>query len=46
LFLLGGVWWQIHLWAGGIVLAGVTGWLVSYLIVPTLPAGTHEAPVA
>ncbi len=46
LFLLGGVWWQIHLWAGGIVLAGVTGWLVSYLMVPTLPARTHEEPVA
>src|SRR6266851_4175154 len=46
LFLLGGVWWQIHLWAGGIVLAGVTGWLVSYLTVPTRSAGTHEEPVA
>jgi len=34
LLMLGGIWWPIHLWAGGIALAGVTGWLMSYLIVP------------
>ncbi len=34
LLMLGGVWWPIHLWAGGIVLSGVTGWLMSYLIIP------------
>jgi hypothetical protein len=34
LLLLGGIWWPIHLWAGGIALAGVTGWLMSYLILP------------
>lgn len=29
-----GVWWTIHLWAGAVFLAGVTGLLLSYLIVP------------
>ena len=32
--MVGGIWWPIHLWAGGIALAGVTGWLMSYLILP------------
>ena len=26
--------WSIHLWAGSIVLAGIIGWLISYLFVP------------
>ncbi len=30
----GGIAWVIHLWAGSIVLAGITGWLVSYLVLP------------
>jgi len=34
LLVVGGIWWPIHLWAGGIALAGVTGWLMSYLIAP------------
>jgi hypothetical protein len=34
LMMLGGIWWPIHLWAGGIILAGVTGWLMSFLILP------------
>ncbi len=34
LALLGGVWWPIPLWTGAIVISGVVGWLVSYLIVP------------
>jgi hypothetical protein len=34
LLIVGGIWWPIHLWAGGIALAGVTGWLLSYLILP------------
>jgi hypothetical protein len=29
-----GVWWPIHLWTGTIVLAGVTGWLVSLVVLP------------
>lgn len=32
--MLEGVWWPIHVWAGGIVLAGVIGWLISYLPLP------------
>jgi len=35
LFLLGGVWWPTPLWTGAIVLAGITGGLVGYLMVPT-----------
>ncbi len=30
----GGIAWVIHLWAGSIVLAGITGWLVSYVVLP------------
>jgi len=29
-----GVWWSIHLWMGSILLAGVVGWLLSYLVAP------------
>jgi hypothetical protein len=32
-----GIWWSIHLWLGSVVLAGITGWLLSYLAVP--PSG-------
>jgi len=42
LLLVGGIWWPIHLWAGGIALASVTGWLMSYLIVPpAIPEATQ-----
>lgn len=35
-----GVWWSVHLWTGTIVMAGLVGWLMSYLLVPPfLPAG-------
>ncbi|MGH2400372.1 MAG: hypothetical protein ACRDF6_11045, partial [bacterium] len=30
----GGIWWRVHLWMGAITLAGITGWLLSYLVVP------------
>lgn len=33
IFLTSGTWWSIHLWAGAIVMAGITGFLLSYLIV-------------
>jgi hypothetical protein len=40
---LGGVWWPIPLWTGAIVLTGIVGWLVSYLIVPpALPVTANE----
>ena len=29
-----GTWWSVHMWTGAIVLAGITGLLVSYLVVP------------
>jgi hypothetical protein len=29
-----GIAWSVHLWAGSIVLAGVAGWLLSYLVLP------------
>jgi hypothetical protein len=32
--MLHGIAWVIHLWVGSIVLAGVVGLLLSYLLVP------------
>jgi membrane protein YqaA with SNARE-associated domain len=34
LLLMKGWWWSVHVWTGGIVLAGLVGWLLSYLILP------------
>ncbi len=34
LLVQGGVWWRAHVWVGSIVIAGLTGWFVSYLVVP------------
>ena len=34
LLLLKGFWWSVHLWTGAIVLAGLAGLLLSYLVVP------------
>jgi len=34
LLLTRGIGWSIHLWPGSIVIAGVVGWLLSYLLVP------------
>lgn len=34
LMLTGGIWWTIHFWVGTTALAGVAGWLLSYLVVP------------
>jgi hypothetical protein len=30
-----GLWWSIHMWTGAIVLTGVMGWLMSYLVIPS-----------
>jgi hypothetical protein len=30
-----GLWWNVHLWTGAVVLCGVVGWLVSYLVAPS-----------
>ena len=32
-----GIWWPFHVWTGAIVIAGVTGLLISYLAVPPTP---------
>ncbi|MEA2591213.1 MAG: hypothetical protein QOD62_1044 [Actinomycetota bacterium] len=29
-----GIWWSIHLWLGSVAVAGITGWLLSYVAVP------------
>jgi hypothetical protein len=29
-----GVWWSVPLWSGAIALAGVVGWLASWLVIP------------
>jgi hypothetical protein len=29
-----GIVWSVHLWAGSITLAGIAGWLLSYLLMP------------
>jgi hypothetical protein len=34
LHLIHGIWWSVHVWAGVIGVAGLVGWLVSYLVVP------------
>ncbi len=44
--LLARIAWSLHLWTGAIVLAGITGLLLSYLLVPpVLPEGAAEAPL-
>ncbi len=30
----GGIWWSLHFWTGAVVMAGVVGWLLSYLVCP------------
>jgi hypothetical protein len=46
LLLLGGIWWSVHVWVGAVTFAGVTGWLVSYLVVPpAIPAVAERAEV-
>lgn len=42
--LTAGIWWSIHLWIGAIILAGVVGLLLSYLLVP--PAAPRDQAVA
>ena len=42
---IGGIWWSVPVWSGSIVLAGIAGWLLSYLMAPPkslLHAGTEE----
>jgi hypothetical protein len=34
LMLTEGIAWSVHLWTGSIILAGIAGWLLSYLLLP------------
>ncbi|MGH2687518.1 MAG: hypothetical protein ACRDKW_01735, partial [Actinomycetota bacterium] len=38
----GGIGWTIHMWTGAIVIPGIVGWLLSYLVVPPVRA-EHRA---
>ena len=29
-----GIWWSVHLWTGSIAIAGMVGWLLSYVFLP------------
>lgn len=42
LMLTEGIAWSIHLWVGSIVLAGLAGWLLSYLLL--LPRSSEDSP--
>ena len=42
LMLSGRIWWSVHVWTGAVVLAGIVGWLVSYVLVP--PGAPAERP--
>lgn len=42
LFLREGLRWRIHTWGGGIVLAGVTGLFLSYLMIPPALPGEEK----
>jgi hypothetical protein len=41
-----GISWSVHFWAGSIVLAGITGFLLSYVVFPPLtPMEKQEEPL-
>lgn len=37
LLVTGGLWWDLPVWTGAILLAGITGWLLSYAFVSPIP---------
>jgi hypothetical protein len=39
-----GIIWTVHLWMGSIVIAGISGWLLSYLMAPPAPAADEASP--
>jgi hypothetical protein len=45
LMLTQGIGWSIHLWTGSIVLAGVVGLLLSYLIIPPLTTSAFSVRI-
>ena len=36
-----GIWWSIHLWLGSVVIAGIAGWLLSYVAAPPAPGAAR-----
>jgi hypothetical protein len=41
-----GLWWPVHLWTGCIAIAGITGWLLSYVFFPPISMRIPEAAPA
>ena len=41
-----GIWWSIHLWLGSVAVAGITGWLLSYVALPPAMPGATPPPAA
>jgi hypothetical protein len=41
-----GISWSIHLWLGSVAVAGITGWLLSYVALPPAMPGAGAAPAA
>lgn len=41
LMVTGGIWWPVSLWTGAVVVAGITGWLQSYVSVPSAFPDSH-----
>jgi hypothetical protein len=39
-----GIWWSVHVWTGAIILAGIAGWLLSYLVVATRVSQEDDLP--
>jgi hypothetical protein len=37
-----GVWWSVHLWTGAVVMAGIVGVLLSYMLVPSPALANNE----
>ena len=42
LVISGGIYWSVHLWTGSIVMAGIVGVLLSYLLVPPQVTGSSQ----
>jgi hypothetical protein len=46
LIVTSGIGWSVHLWTGSIVLSGVVGLLLSYLLIPPLPGFLRGCPAS
>lgn len=38
LVITSGMWWTVHIWTGTVAMAGITGWLLSIVVVPAPPS--------